>query len=100
MATTIAQKLRIKEGTTVLTINAPKDYKKSLGVLPAGAKTSSSAKSYDQVHWFVKDKSQMEKELKKVVPLIKGLVICWIFYPKGTSRIQTDLTRDNGWDEQ
>jgi hypothetical protein len=25
-------------------------------------------------------------------------VICWIYYPKGTSKIQTDLTRDKGWD--
>jgi len=41
----------------------------------------------------------MEKELKKVLPQIKDNVICWIFYPKGTSKIQTDLTRDKGWDE-
>jgi len=37
--------------------------------------------------------------LKKVLPLIKDNVICWIFYLKGTSKIQTDLTRDKGWDE-
>jgi hypothetical protein len=41
----------------------------------------------------------MEKELKKVLPLITDKVICWIFYPKGTSKIQTDLTRDKGWDQ-
>ena len=99
MATTAAQKLRIKESTTVLTINAPSDYKKSLGPLPAGAKIIDSGKSSDQVHWFVKDKAQMEKELKKVLSLIKGNTVCWIFYPKGTSKIQTDLTRDKGWEE-
>jgi hypothetical protein len=27
-----------------------------------------------------------------------GLVICWIHYPKGSSGIQTDLTRDKGWE--
>jgi hypothetical protein len=26
-------------------------------------------------------------------------VICWIYYPKGSSKIQTDLTRDKGWDK-
>lgn len=99
MASTTAQKLKIKEGNFIQTINAPDDYKKSLGPLPASAKIIDSGKSFNQVHWFVKDKAQMEKELKKVLPLIKDDVICWIFYPKGTSKIQTDLTRDKGWDE-
>lgn len=99
MASTTAQKLKIKEGNIIQTINAPADYKKSLGPLPTSAKIIDSGKSFNQVHWFVKDKAQMEKELKKVLPLIKDDVICWIFYPKGTSRIQTDLTRDKGWEE-
>lgn len=30
--------------------------------------------------------------------LVKDDVIVWIYYPKGTSKIQTDLTRDKGWD--
>jgi hypothetical protein len=99
MATPTAQKLRIKERSTVLSINAPADYKKSMGPLPAGAKITDSGKNINQVHWFVKDKAQMENELKKILPLIKDEVICWIFYPKGTSKIQTDLTRDKGWDQ-
>jgi len=41
----------------------------------------------------------MEKELKKVLRLVKDDVVCWIFYPKGSSKIQTDLTRDKGWEE-
>jgi len=99
MAPATAQKLKIREGNSILTINAPPDYTKSLGSLPTGAKISDTGKSFDQVHWFVKDKAQMEKELKKVLSQIKDNVICWIFYPKGTSKIQTDLTRDKGWDE-
>ena len=99
MAFTTAQKLKIKEGNTILTINAPADYKKSLGALPSGVKITGTGKAFDQVHWFVKDKAQMEKEVKKILPLIKGNIVCWIFYPKGTSKIQTDLTRDKGWDE-
>jgi hypothetical protein len=95
---TTSQKLRIKEGNRILVINAPSGYEKSLG-LPDGAKVFDSGKAFDQVHWFVKDKAQMEKELKKVLSLIKDNIICWIFYPKGTSKIQTDLTRDKGWDE-
>ena len=39
----------------------------------------------------------MEKGLKKILTLLKPDIICWIYYPKGTSSIQTDLTRDKGW---
>jgi hypothetical protein len=30
--------------------------------------------------------------------LIKENTIVWVYYPKGSSKIQTDLTRDKGWD--
>lgn len=99
MASTTAQKLKIKEGNIIFTINAPSDYKKSIGLLPTEVKITDGGKNANQVHWFVKDKAQMEKELKKVLQWVKNNVICWIFYPKGTSKIQTDLTRDKGWDE-
>ena len=98
-ATSTAQKLRIKENYTLFTINAPADFKKNLGLLPDGVKISGSAKNYNQVHWFVKDQAQMKEELNNVLSLVKDDVVCWIYYPKGTSKIQTDLTRDKGWDE-
>src|SRR5690349_9043733 len=98
MPNTFAQKLKIKEGYTLLTINAPDDFQQTLAPLPPGVKISTSAKEYNQVHWFVKNKAQMEKELNDVLKLVKDDVTCWIYYPKGTSKIQTDLTRDKGWD--
>jgi hypothetical protein len=30
---------------------------------------------------------------------LKPESMLWITFPKGTSKIQTDLTRDKGWDE-
>lgn len=98
MANTISQKLRIKENFTLLTLNAPTDFKKELTDLPAGVKIVSSGKDYDQVHWFVTTKARLEKEMSKVMKLVKDDVIVWVYYPKGTSGVQTDLTRDKGWD--
>ena len=98
MATSTAQKLKIKENLTLLTINAPADFKKNIGELPKGVKISTDSKNYNQVHWFVINKAQMDKELTKVLKLIKDEVTLWIYYPKGTSKLQTDLTRDKGWD--
>ena len=88
MPATTAQKLRIKEGFILLTIHAPTDFQKKLEPLPPEVRISDAAKKYNQVHWFVKNKSQLEKELNTVLPLIKSDVTCWIYYPKVTSKIQ------------
>jgi len=93
-----AQKLRIKENFDLLTINAPADFKKNIGELPKGVRISNDSKIYNQVHWFVMNKAQMDKELNSVLKLVNDDVILWIYYPKGTSKVQTDLTRDKGWD--
>lgn len=99
MANTIAQKLRIREKDNLLLLNAPPEFKKNTGTLPAGVKTITSGKEYDQIHWFVLNRAQMVKEMKKVLALVKEEVILWIYYPKSTSKLQTDLTRDKGWEE-
>ena len=98
MANFIADKLKIKAKETLLTINAPANFKKGLIGLPAGVKIIMAGKDYNQVHWFVLNKAQLEKEMSKVMKLVKSEVIVWVYYPKGTSKIQTDLTRDKGWD--
>jgi len=98
MPATTAQKLRIKEGFSLLTIHAPADFQKQLQPLPDDVKISATAKKFNQVHWFVQNKAQLEKELNTVLGIIKDEVICWVYYPKGTSKMQTDLTRDKGWD--
>jgi hypothetical protein len=99
MSSTVAQKLKIKEGYILLTVNAPADFKKNIGPLPAGVKISDNTRNYNQVHWFVLNKKQMDKELHAVLKLLKQDVLCWIYYPKGASKMQTDLTRDKGWEE-
>lgn len=98
MATALSAKLRIKAGSTLLTLNAPEDFKQSLGKLPEGVSVATSGKNYQQVHWFLLGKAQLEKEMSKVMKLLKEDVIVWVYYPKGTSKIKTDLSRDKGWD--
>ncbi|MEJ0104099.1 MAG: YdeI/OmpD-associated family protein [Bacteroidota bacterium] len=98
MAVSISDKLKIKAKSTLLTLHAPTEFKKGLQGLPAGVKITESGKEYDQVHWFVLNRAQLEKEMSKVMKLVKPGVIVWVYYPKGASKIQTDLTRDKGWD--
>ncbi len=99
MPTTICQKLRIKEGYSLLTINAPAAFVADLKPIPTGVQTGKSLKKFNQIHWFVETRAQLEKELDRVLPLIGEEITCWIYYPKGSSGIQTDLTRDKGWEQ-
>jgi hypothetical protein len=98
MANSISDKLKIKTKDTLLTLHAPAEFKKGLLSLPAGVKITDAGKDYNQVHWFVSNRAQLEKEMSKVMKLIKPEVVVWVYYPKGTSGIQTDLSRDKGWD--
>lgn len=98
MANSLCQKLRIQPGFTLFTLNAPDGFQQGLQGLPAGVKITDSEKNYDQVHWFVLNRAQLEKEMSKVMKLVKPEVVVWVYYPKGSFGIQTDLTRDMGWD--
>ena len=98
MPTALAQKLKIKEGFSVLTFNAPSGFEKELGDLPEGVSISADAETYHQIHWFVKEKAQAEEEAETVLALLKEEVTLWVYFPKGTSKIKTDLTRDRGWE--
>jgi len=97
MANSISTKLKIQPKMTLLTINSPADFKKGLEGLPAGVKIADNTKTYDQVHWFVMNKAQMEKEMSKVMKLLKPGITVWVYYPKVSSKLHTDLTRDKGW---
>ena len=98
MATSISDKLKIKADDTLLTINEPSEFQKGLKGLPKGVKIVEAGKDYNQVHWFVLNRAQMEGQMSKVMKLVKPGIIVWVYYPKGTSKLQTDLNRDKGWD--
>lgn len=98
MAHSVSEKFRIKENFTLLTLGAPPEFEKGLQGLPKGVQVTETGKKYDQIHWFVRNRAQLEKEISKVLKRVKPGVTVWVYYPKGSSKIQTDLTRDKGWD--
>jgi len=50
------------------------------------------------VQIFVKNKSELDKLAPRAMKNLNPESILWISFPKGSSNIQTDLTRDKGWD--
>ncbi|HEX6333578.1 MAG TPA: YdeI/OmpD-associated family protein [Flavisolibacter sp.] len=98
MSLAISQKMKIREGSTIRVLNPPPDYEPTLAPLPAGVTITSTGKSFQQLHWFARDRAAMDRDLEAVMNLLQDDVTCWIFFPKGTSKIQTDLNRDKGWE--
>ena len=97
--TELVQKLRMQPGQRVLVLNPPAGYMEGLAPLPAGlAVEEMPAGKYDFVHLFVKDQAELEQfgPIALEAAAYDGLL--WISYPKMSSKVKTDLTRDRGWD--
>jgi hypothetical protein len=71
MPANIVDKLRIKKGYVLRVLNAPANLQKMLGDLPEEVVISAEAKTYDQIHWFVKDKTALEAKVDEVVGVLK-----------------------------
>ncbi|RYD70631.1 MAG: hypothetical protein EOP84_26365 [Verrucomicrobiaceae bacterium] len=98
MPTSIAQKLKIKPGTTLLTIGAPENFEAALDPLPEDVRIVRKGKTVNHVHWFVRNRLEFESGLAAVLERVQGDTLCWVYFPKGSSGLQTDLTRDKGWE--
>jgi hypothetical protein len=95
----LARKLKLKPGQRVALLNAPEGYLKELGSLPAGVAVSEKLQGqFDWAQVFVNNKAELARLIPRVVRALKPESLLWISYPKGTSKIQTDLTRDKGWE--
>ncbi len=94
----LIKKLLLKSGQRIAILNAPPGYLDSLGALPEGAELATKPRSpLDVVHLFVKDKAELEKLAPEVFPFLKDDGILWVSYPKGSSKVKTDLNRDILW---
>lgn len=100
MATSpLAGKMKLKPGQQAAIVAAPANYLKKLTPLPAGVTVTTNPKGkYDWVQVFVKSKAELDTMALRAIRALKPESILWISFPKGSSRIQTDLTRDKGWD--
>ena len=100
MAAPLAKRMQVKPGQKVLAVHAPKDYAQRLGELPEDARlvTRGDPAAADHVHVFVRDSSDVARLGPKAIAGVQGGAVTWIAYPKKTSGVETDLTRDRGWD--
>lgn len=94
----LSKKLKLKPGLRAAVVNAPPGYIAELQPLPEGVELGERLEGdYDWVQVFVKDKAELDSLIQPVAAALRPQSLLWIAFPKGSSKIQTDLTRDQGW---
>jgi hypothetical protein len=95
----LVKKMKLKPGQRVAIINPPPGYLAELTPLPAGVEVAEQlAGAFDWLQIFVKTQAELETLFPQVLQCLKPDSLLWLSFPKGTSKIQTDLTRDKGWE--
>jgi hypothetical protein len=95
----LAKKLLIKPAQTVTVVNAPEGFERMLRPLPQGATVSHKLQpGLAFALLFVHGVSELARCGPKVVDAMAYDGLLWIAYPKKSSKIESDLNRDAGWD--
>jgi hypothetical protein len=97
--TPLTKKLGIKPGCRLLILNAPAGYLHMLDPLPGGAVVQvANSGQYDFVQCFVHSQADIERYAPVAIPAVKSEGLLWFSYPKISSHVKTDVTRDSGWE--
>ena len=92
----VAQKLGMKPGKTLLVQSAPLSVSKLLGEVPKDSTWVDAGKGpFPIVLWFVENYAAMIKLLPAMKKLLEKDGAFWIAYAKGGSPKATDINRDS-----
>ncbi|TBL80348.1 YdeI/OmpD-associated family protein [Paenibacillus thalictri] len=100
----LVKKLRLRADGINVVINPPKGYMEQMD-LPGSAanvlifpehqpRLADMKRSCDYIQWFVVDSEDVETGLSSVIQAVKEDGMLWICYPKGGSKVKTNLDRD------
>ena len=93
---TLAKKMKLRSNLKAAVINAPENYVDELKHDTALSPTLRG--KFDWIQIFVRDKAELAALAPKAAKALRPESMLWISFPKGSSKIQTDLTRDKGWE--
>lgn len=93
--TPLAKKLGMKDGFDVVLVNNPDHYFKLFLDLPAINLIKKPKKeSVDFIHLFCTKTREFEELALQLKSFLKKNGMLWVSWPKGSSKIETDLSRD------
>lgn len=93
-SSSLVKKLRIRPGNKVLTVNAPDNVTSALSDLTENALSKTFDGQFDVVLAFYKQQNDLNKDVESLKSAMGDTGILWVCYPKGASKVPTDLNRD------
>ncbi|WP_276352765.1 YdeI/OmpD-associated family protein [Cohnella caldifontis] len=94
----LAKKLRLPSGGRIAVLEAPDGFLPALGLTEAAASLEPGAEAdYDFVLAFNRSAADVERLAPSAIRAVKPDGLLWLCYPKGTSKLKTDINRDAGW---
>lgn len=102
----LAKKLRLQSGQKALAIHPPEGFAEELGGLPEGVEWSevqeggsipADVEAWDFIILFAGNAAAVRELAPAALQAVKKDGLLWMCYPKGSSKVQTDLNRDTGW---
>ncbi len=98
MATSLAQKLQLKESQQLTVLNVPEGYLAKITADLKGINVSGPGRGkHDAVLAFVNDLAEAQKLFPRAIAAVAPDGLLWVAYPKGGSKIKTDVNRDRLW---
>ena len=92
---TVAEKARIKPGTTIAVFNRVAGVVESLG-LPEEVTFVGPAEA-QLVFLFVSTRAELEAQMPPAVAGLAAKAALWVFYRKGSKSAGLDMNRDSIW---
>ncbi|RHX92548.1 DUF3052 family protein [Leptospira stimsonii] len=91
----LGDKLGLKSGMKVYFKGLPDDVRNELESYLTKVETSNSLKgSFDYLHVFTKEAKDLQNQFSKLVDHLADKGMIWISWPKGSSKIATDVTEN------
>jgi hypothetical protein len=95
----LQQKLQLKSGQVVLILNSPPGYlERLMAELKENDVSAETRVNAEAIVLFINNQSEAKDLVPSSIRAVKPDGLLWIAYPKGTSKIKTDVNRDSPWE--
>jgi hypothetical protein len=100
MENSLLKKLQIKPNYKVKIVDAPENAAAIFGDIPVEIMMQyQDTAEFDALITFTTSKTQLNAQIKNNIGYMGTKTICWVFYPKKTSKIPSDLELMKSWEE-
>jgi len=91
----LIEKIGIREGMTVSFPGVSHDLKNKIAILPRGCVVVRELKEPVDFIWTVShEKKELEEKFPQLRDHLKRIGMLWVSWPKGSSKIETDLNEN------